>query len=65
MSEVLRKILSEGKDIAINSKEVKEGTIFIAMQGLEFDGRDYINEAIKKGASAIIYEATNFKEKKV
>ena len=50
MSEVLRKILSEGKDIAINSKEVKEGTIFIAMQGLEFDGRDYINEAIKKGS---------------
>ena len=40
----------------INSKEVKKGDIFIALKGQKNDGHDYINEAIKNGATGIITE---------
>ena len=65
MNDALKKIISEGKDIALNSQEVKEGSIFLAILGLEFDGRDCIEDAIKKGASAVIYEAKNYNKNKL
>jgi len=64
MNEVLKKIISEGKDLTLNSQDVKKGSIFIAIVGLEFDGRDYIEEAIKNGASAVIYESANYSKNK-
>jgi len=39
-----------------NSKKVKKGQIFIAIKGHTVDGHDYIEEAIKNGASKIIGE---------
>ena len=39
-----------------NSKLVKKGQIFIAIKGHTVDGHDYIDEAIKNGASKIICE---------
>lgn len=39
-----------------NSKLIKEGQIFIAIKGHTVDGHDYIEEAIKNGASKIICE---------
>ena len=36
-----------------NSKEVRDGGIFIARKGLRVDGNDFIQEAIKNGASYI------------
>jgi len=64
MNEALKKIISEGKDLTLNSQDVKKGSIFIAIVGLEFDGRDYIEEAIKNGASAVIYESANYSKNK-
>ena len=40
--------------ICTNSKEVKNGSLFIAINGLQNDGHDFISEAIENGASAII-----------
>lgn len=40
--------------ITCNSKEVENGFLFVAIKGFKEDGRNYINEAIKKGASAIL-----------
>lgn len=37
-----------------NSKLVKSGDIFVAIEGLHYDGHDFINEAIERGASAIV-----------
>ena len=39
-----------------NSKFVKNGDIFVALKGHYYDGHDYINEAIKNGASLVICE---------
>ena len=46
----------EIKGISSNSKEVKEGDLFVAIKGFEVDGHKFVNDAIEKGASAIIIE---------
>ncbi len=46
--------------IHYNSKEVKKGGIFVAIKG-NIDGHHFIEEAIKNGATAIVYEKTHFK----
>ncbi len=47
--------------IKTNSKDVKPGDIFIALNGLVRDGHDYIEDAIKNGASKIIAERGDYK----
>lgn len=42
--------------IAESSSEVKPGFIFVAIEGYTTDGHDYIEDAIKNGASAIVGE---------
>ncbi|MEP6342860.1 MAG: UDP-N-acetylmuramoyl-L-alanyl-D-glutamate--2,6-diaminopimelate ligase [Maricaulaceae bacterium] len=37
-----------------DSRQVKAGMIFAAIPGTQFDGRDYIPQAIKSGAAAIL-----------
>lgn len=44
------------KSIESDSKRVSEGSLFIAVKGYENDGHEYIEEAIKNGAKAIIIE---------
>ena len=44
------------KGIAFNSKKVKNGYIFFAIKGNKLDGKNFIKEAIKKGAKTIICE---------
>ncbi|MBW1650351.1 MAG: UDP-N-acetylmuramoyl-L-alanyl-D-glutamate--2,6-diaminopimelate ligase [Deltaproteobacteria bacterium] len=46
----------EIKSIHSNSDNVKEGGLFIAIKGFKADGHNYIKEAVKKGAKAIISE---------
>ncbi len=46
----------EIKNIACNSNNVEEGDLFVAIKGFEYDGHEFINEAIKKGATAILIE---------
>ena len=43
-------------DITHNSNQVTPGTLFIAIPGFKADGHQYIKEAIKKGAHAIVGE---------
>lgn len=43
------------KDITIDSRKVKEGSLFIALKGTQSDGHDYISKAIELGASAILH----------
>jgi len=39
-----------------NSKEIKEGYLFVAVKGFSADGHKYIEDAINNGAVAIIIE---------
>ena len=43
-------------NIKTDSRLVKEGDIFVAIRGNHYDGHDFIDEAIKNGASIIICE---------
>ena len=40
--------------VTIDSRAVKKGNIFIAIVGVNRDGHDFIDEAVKKGAAAVI-----------
>ena len=44
----------EIKSIAYDSRKVLSGSLFVAIKGLEYDGHEYIFNAIDKGALAII-----------
>lgn len=39
-----------------NSKNIKDGDMFIAIKGFSVDGHKYINDAIKAGAKVIMVE---------
>ncbi|MDR5658028.1 UDP-N-acetylmuramoyl-tripeptide--D-alanyl-D-alanine ligase [Serpentinicella sp. ANB-PHB4] len=42
--------------ISTDTRTIKPGEMFVALIGKNFDGHNYIEEAIKKGASAVCYE---------
>ena len=49
-----------------NSKNIKDGDMFIAIKGFSVDGHKYINDAIKAGAKAVmVEEGTNLKDIKL
>ena len=47
---------TEVVEINIDSRQVAEGHLFIALKGIQTDGHQYIDQAIKKGAKSIICE---------
>jgi len=38
------------KGVSIDSRNIKEGELFIALKGERFDGHDFVSDVIKKGA---------------
>lgn len=46
----------EIKSIENNSKNVKPGSLFIAIKGYDFDGHQFVEEAIQNGAVALILD---------
>ena len=44
------------QDIQIDSRKVQEGSVFVAIKGIQADGHEYIATAIQKGAIAIVCE---------
>jgi UDP-N-acetylmuramyl pentapeptide synthase len=48
--------------LAIDSRKVKPGSVFIALPGEKTNGHLYLNQAVSNGARALIVE-TSFKEK--
>jgi UDP-N-acetylmuramoyl-L-alanyl-D-glutamate--2,6-diaminopimelate ligase len=42
--------------IKYDSRKINHGDMFVAVKGENFDGHDFIADAIKKGAVAVIYE---------
>lgn len=43
--------------LSLDSRLIKAGDLFFAIPGQETDGRKFITNAVKNGASAVIYEA--------
>lgn len=46
----------EVKDVQINSRKIKPGSLFIAVKGVAVDGHEFIDKAIQNGASAVVCE---------
>ena len=44
-----------------DSRKIRPGDLFIAYPGRRVDGRRYIEEAVKKQAAAVLYEANRYK----
>ena len=54
----INELINSSSGISIDSRTIKPGNAFIALKGPNFDGHDFIAEAIKKQASYIIAERT-------
>ncbi|MBQ1495876.1 MAG: UDP-N-acetylmuramoyl-L-alanyl-D-glutamate--2,6-diaminopimelate ligase [Bacilli bacterium] len=48
--------------ISIDSRTVKEGYLFIAINGFDMDGHNFINSAIENGATAILIDEDRLDE---
>ena len=48
--------------ISINSSDITPGKLYIAIKGSNYDGHEFIPEAIKNGASAVITD-NNYNKK--
>ena len=43
--------------LSLDSRSIESGGVFVALQGLASDGRDYIDAAFARGAVAVLAEA--------
>ncbi|MCK5269352.1 MAG: UDP-N-acetylmuramoyl-L-alanyl-D-glutamate--2,6-diaminopimelate ligase [Sedimentisphaerales bacterium] len=50
------KYLKAALGLCCNSRKVQNGDVFVAVRGVEFDGHDFITQAVERGASVIIAE---------
>ena len=48
--------------VSIDSRTIKKNSLFIAIKGDKFDGHNFINDAIKKGATTIVINKKNYKK---
>src|SRR5208337_4931339 len=44
------------KGVSIDSRNIQEGELFIALKGDRFDGHDFVSDAIRKGAWGALVE---------
>ena len=57
LSEILRRDLDRDPvvtGVTADSRKVAQGTLFCALPGSQRDGRDFIPQAIRQGAAAIL-----------
>ncbi len=55
----LVRIRTDFTGVAIDSRLLKQGELFIAIRGEKRDGHDYLEQAVAKGAAAVMVEAGN------
>jgi UDP-N-acetylmuramoyl-tripeptide--D-alanyl-D-alanine ligase len=48
------------KGVSINSRTVEEEELFVCIQGENFDGHNFLGEAIKKGAAGVILSNSSY-----
>ncbi|MBW2631101.1 MAG: UDP-N-acetylmuramoyl-L-alanyl-D-glutamate--2,6-diaminopimelate ligase [Deltaproteobacteria bacterium] len=52
-------ISGDVSDICYDSRKCREGSIFVAIAGAEFNGHDFVRDAVKKGAGYIVHDEGN------
>src|SRR5499425_1981243 len=56
---VLGTMPAEVRGVAYDSRKVEPGEIFVAIPGLKQDGRRYVEDALARGASAVVLEGAD------
>ena len=67
LSKFLKKPIKKNieiKSISVDTRTLKKNSLFIAIKGASFNGNDYVNEALKKGACLVITDNKKFKDSK-
>ncbi len=49
----------ESSGVSIDSRSIKKGSLFFALKGPNFDGNQFANDALKKGASYVVVDDPN------
>lgn len=52
------------RSVSIDSRNISENCLFVAIKGEKFDGHDFINEAVSKGAVSLLIDRRKLKELK-
>tara|TARA_B100001109_G_scaffold98895_1_gene80677 strand:+ start:263 stop:1603 length:1341 start_codon:yes stop_codon:yes gene_type:complete len=52
------------KSISTDTRSLKKGSMFIALKGKNFDGNDYVEDAINKGAVIVLTDHKGYQNKK-
>ncbi len=56
VKKVIGETLKEIEGVAYHSKQVRKGFLFAAIRGMEVDGHRFIEEAVERGAEAVVSE---------
>jgi UDP-N-acetylmuramoyl-tripeptide--D-alanyl-D-alanine ligase len=48
--------------VSIDSRVIKKNSLFVAIKGYRFDGHNFIKDAVKKGASAVVINEKNYRK---
>jgi UDP-N-acetylmuramoyl-L-alanyl-D-glutamate--2,6-diaminopimelate ligase len=59
---VLGQLPAEIRGVAYDSRKVAPGEIFVAIPGLKQDGRRYVEDALARGATAVVLEGADLLE---
>ena len=49
----------DSSGVSIDSRSIKKGSLFFALKGPNFDGNQFANDALKKGASYVVVDDPN------
>ncbi|MBW2672795.1 MAG: UDP-N-acetylmuramoyl-L-alanyl-D-glutamate--2,6-diaminopimelate ligase, partial [Deltaproteobacteria bacterium] len=49
-------ISRDATSLCYDSRECKDGSVFVAVSGAQFDGHDFVHDAVKRGARYIVYD---------
>lgn len=49
-------VFQSAEYVSSDSRNIKPGTLFVALKGEKFDGHNFVREAVKKGAAAVVIE---------
>ena len=54
--EVLGDISGQASGICYDSRKCEKESVFVAISGTQFDGRDFVLDAVKRGARYVVYD---------
>ncbi len=60
-AQTLNKVTVSG--VSTDSREIRGGDLFVALKGDRFNGHDFLNEAVEKGAAAAMVESKEMQKR--